>query len=309
MVASILGESRISHIGQQELPNRDAVETLVELIREVMFPGFFGERGLSQDELSGHVAKLLDRIATNCHEQMRRVLSYEHAMATRRGYELPEPLSDEESEIRARKWTREFLATFPEVRRLLAMDVQAAYEGDPAATHIDETIFCYPGIDAIFSHRVAHELSKMRVPLLPRIIQELAHGRTGIDIHPGATIGESFFVDHGGGTVIGETTVIGNDVRIYQGVTLGNKSFEMDDEGHMVRGTKRHPTIGDRVIIYADACVLGGDTVVGDDCIISGSVYITQSVPTGHIVRQAKPELDLRTNRKIEFDEAGDTKA
>ncbi|MCB0900452.1 MAG: serine acetyltransferase, partial [Actinobacteria bacterium] len=180
--------------------------------------------------------------------------------------------------------------------RLIALDVQAAFDGDPAAIHTDEVVFCYPGLEAILSHRIAHALTRLHVPLLPRLIQELAHNATGIDIHPGATIGESFFIDHGTGVVIGETTVIGDHCRIYQGVTLGAKSFQRDETGRLVRGVKRHPTIGNRVTIYAGAVILGGDTVIGDDCVINGSVFLTRSVPPGHIVRQKSPELVMRSN-------------
>jgi serine O-acetyltransferase len=208
---------------------------------------------------------------------------------------LPPPKAVEE---RAAEVAERFIQRLPELRRLLSLDVQAAYEGDPAAIHPDETIFCYPGIDAVFAHRVAHEFYAQGVPLLPRIIQEMAHSRTGIDINPGAKIGESFFIDHGGAVVIGETTVIGDQVRVYQGVTLGAKSIEKDAHGRVVKGMKRHPTIGDRVTIYAGAVILGGDTAIGDDCIIGGGVFVTESVPAGHVVRPRDPELILRANAK-----------
>jgi serine O-acetyltransferase len=175
--------------------------------------------------------------------------------------------------------------------------VLAAFDGDPAATHTDEVIFSYPGLEAVLDHRFAHELLRLGVPLLPRIISEQAHSRTGIDIHPGAQIGRSFFIDHGAGVVIGETAVIGDHVKIYQGVTLGAKSFDKDERGRLVRGRKRHPTIGDRVTIYAGAVILGGDTIIGDDCVISGGVFLSQSVPPRHVVRQKQPELVMRSNR------------
>jgi serine O-acetyltransferase len=162
---------------------------------------------------------------------------------------------------------------------------------------VDEVILCYPGVDAVFVHRTAHLLHGMGVPLVPRMMSELAHGRTGIDIHPAARIGSAFFIDHGTGVVIGETAEIGDHVKIYQGVTIGAKSIERDADGRVVRGRKRHPTIGSRVTIYADSVILGGDTVVGDDCVVSGAVFLTQSAPAGHIVRAKQPELVLRTNR------------
>jgi serine O-acetyltransferase len=294
VAASILGESRTRHLGSTHLPRREAVGELVEVIRELCFPGFFGRRGLTEQSLPLHVQQLLTRVAVLAEDQIRSVVRYAHDI----GPERSECEESREADCRAREIARGFLEWIPEMRRLLALDVQAAYDGDPAAQHPDETIFCYPGIDAVFSHRVAWRLHTMGVPLLPRIIQEMAHTRTGIDIHPGARVGESFFIDHGGGVVIGETTEIGDHVRIYQGVTLGAKNFEMDDRGRVLRGRKkkRHPTIGNRVTIYAGAVILGGDTVIGDDCVISGSVYVTESVPAGHLVRQTRAELVVRSH-------------
>ncbi len=177
---------------------------------------------------------------------------------------------------------------------MLALDVQAAYDGDPAAEHTDEIILCYPGLEAIATHRLAHVLYCLGVPVLARVMAEQAHSRTGIDIHPGAQIGESFFIDHGSATVIGETSVIGRQVKIYQGVTLGARSFPKDERGRVIRGIKRHPTIGDRVTIYAGAVILGGDTVIGDDCVIAGGVFVTSSVAPGHVVQQTRPEPVLK---------------
>ena len=290
---SILGEPRTRHLGDTHLPSREAVGELVEVIRELCFPGFFGLRGLTDQTLGLHVQQLLMRVAVLVEDQVRSVVRYTRDI-------VPEGRPDAESQetdLQAREIARGFLEWMPELRRLLALDVQAAYDGDPAAQHTDETIFCYPGVDAMFSHRVAGWLYAAGVPLLPRIIQEMAHSRTGIDIHPGARIGESFFIDHGGGVVIGETTEVGDHVRVYQGVTLGARTFEMDECGRVVHGrTKRHPTIGNRVTIYAGAVILGGDTVIGDDCVISGSVYVTESVPAGHLVRQTRAELVVRSH-------------
>lgn len=292
---SILADPRISHVGTTHLPDRAAVGELVELIRELVFPGFFGRRDLTHETVSAHVRDLLHRVVRHLENQVRAVLRYERELSPR-GHDPA--MDDPECAGRAAAVARELIEQIPDLRAMLSLDVQAAYDGDPAARHVDEAIFCYPGIDAIFTHRVAHALHRMQVPLLPRIIQEMAHSRTGIDIHPGARIGKSFFIDHGGGVVIGETTRIGEHVRIYQGVTLGAKSFQKDERGRLVRSEmQRHPTIGNRVTIYAGAVILGGDTVIGDDCVISGSVFVTQSVPPGHIVRQNTPELVLRTNR------------
>ncbi len=294
---SILAEPRTRHLGDERLPSREAVGELVEALRRLMFPGFFGRRGLTREILPAHVGDLLKEILSRLEDQVRTVLRYMHDLGPQR----ERPLSSGEAsqcEVKAHEAVERFAQSLPEIRRLLALDVQAAYDGDPAALHTDETIFCYPGIDAVFSHRIAHALYKLGVPLLPRIIQEMAHGRTGIDINPGATIGESFFIDHGGGVVIGETSVIGSHVRIYQGVTLGAKSIDRDAQGRVIRGTKRHPTIGSRVTIYAGAVILGGDTVVGDDCVVNGNTFVTMSVPPGHIVRSKQAELVLRSAKR-----------
>ena len=179
----------------------------------------------------------------------------------------------------AKEIVDEFLAALPEVRRLVETDVQAAYDGDPAATSRMEVVMAYPGLYAVTIHRLAHVLYKLKVPIIPRVMSELAHSKTGIDIHPGATIGERFFIDHGTGVVIGETTIIGRNVRLYQGVTLGGLSFDKDSNGALVKGLKRHPNIEDNVVIYANATILGGDTTIGHDSEIGGNVWIKESVP------------------------------
>jgi len=179
----------------------------------------------------------------------------------------------------AKQIVDDFVAALPEVRRLVETDVQAAYDGDPAATSRMEVVMAYPGLYAVTIHRLAHVLYKLKVPIIPRVMSELAHSKTGIDIHPGATIGERFFIDHGTGVVIGETTVIGRNVRLYQGVTLGGLSFDKDASGALVKGLKRHPNIEDNVVIYANATILGGDTTIGHDSEIGGNVWIKESVP------------------------------
>ena len=179
----------------------------------------------------------------------------------------------------AKEIVDEFLAALPEVRRLVDTDVQAAYDGDPAATSRMEVVMAYPGLYAVTIHRLAHVLYKLKVPIIPRVMSELAHSKTGIDIHPGATIGERFFIDHGTGVVIGETTIIGRNVRLYQGVTLGGLSFDKDSNGALVKGLKRHPNIEDNVVIYANATILGGETTIGHDSEIGGNVWIKESVP------------------------------
>ncbi len=293
LTESMLADPRTCHLGKPLLPSREAVGELVELIRRLMFPGFFGQRGLSPAGLPAHVADLVSKVRAQTEEEARAALRYMEGLrgGTAVGGRVVTSVDARAAEVAAA-----FVERLPELRRLLSLDVQAAYDGDPAAIHPDETIFCYPGIDAVFAHRVAHEFYLMGVPLLPRIIQEMAHSRTGIDINPGAKIGESFFIDHGGAVVIGETTVIGDHVRVYQGVTLGAKSLEKDAHGRVVKGKKRHPTIGDRVTIYAGAVILGGDTVVGDDCVIGGGVFVTRSVPAGHLARQREAELVVRAH-------------
>ena len=189
-----------------------------------------------------------------------------------------------------------FMARLPEVKRLVETDVQAAYEGDPAATSPMEVVMAYPGLYAVTIHRLAHELYNLKVPIIPRIMSELAHSKTGIDIHPGATIGESFFIDHGTGVVVGETTVIGRNVKLYQGVTLGAKSFQKDPEtGALVKGIKRHPNVEDNVVIYAGATILGGDTTIGHDSEIGGSVWLIKSVPPNSRVYNKPPAPEIRS--------------
>ena len=191
-----------------------------------------------------------------------------------------------------------FLARLPEIRRLVDSDIQAAYEGDPAATSPMEVVMAYPGLYAVTIHRLAHELYNLKVPIIPRIMSELAHSKTGIDIHPGATIGERFFIDHGTGVVVGETTVIGKNVKLYQGVTLGAKSFQKDPEtGALVKGIKRHPNVEDNVVIYAGATILGGDTTIGHDSEIGGSVWLIESVPPNSRVYNKPPAPEIREKR------------
>ena len=189
----------------------------------------------------------------------------------------------------------DFVAALPEVRRLVETDVDAAYDGDPAATSRMEVVMAYPGLYAVTVHRLAHVLYKLKVPILPRVMSELAHSKTGIDIHPGATIGERFFIDHGTGVVIGETTVIGRNVRLYQRVTLGGLSFAKDDNGALVKGLKRHPNIEDNVVIYANATILGGDTTIGHDSEIGGSVWLIESVPPNSRVYNKPPAPVIKT--------------
>jgi serine O-acetyltransferase len=262
--------ARISRAGRQ-LPSQKLVVDAFLLLRSAIFPGYFETAELTEQNLRYRVGANLDLAARTLREQIRRGLCFECGR-----------LGDtcESCRKRADHVLSEFLTTLPELRRLLALDVQAAYEGDPAAPSPEETVFCYPGIYAITAHRVAHELHRLKVPLIPRMITEHAHSVTGIDIHPGATIGERFFIDHGTGVVIGETCEIGSDVRVYQGVTLGAKKFELDREGNPVKGVPRHPLVGDNVVIYAGATILGRVTI-GRDSVIGGNMWVVRDVPPG----------------------------
>jgi serine O-acetyltransferase len=265
--------------GRRPLPSRNTVVEIVEALRSVLFPGYFGISELTRDSAAFHLGSTLDGVRRSLQEQVRRGLCF--------ACERPGIVPAEDCDRRAAEVTTCFLGRLPAVRRLLASDVQAAYEGDPAATCPDEAIFCYPGVLAITNYRLAHELYRLGVPLIPRIITEHAHSITGIDIHPGAAIGGSFFIDHGTGVVIGETCVIGNRVRIYQGVTLGAKSFPLDEHGKPIKGIKRHPNVEDDVIIYSEATILGAITV-GRGAVIGGNVWLTHDVPPGGRITQAQ---------------------
>jgi serine O-acetyltransferase len=269
--------------GRQPLPSRDVVVEAVEALRTVLFPGYFGNSELTADNTAFHVGSTLDRVQRLLREQVRRGLCF--------SCDEQSPRAGGECDARADEVTHEFLDRLPEVRRLLATDVWAAYEGDPAATCPDEAIFCYPGVLAITNYRLAHELHVLGVPLIPRIVTEHAHSITGIDIHPGARIDESFFIDHGTGVVIGETCTIGKRVRLYQGVTLGAKSFPLDENGNPIKGVKRHPDVEDDVVIYSEATILGPVTI-GRGSIIGGNVWLVRDVPPGSRVTQAQSRQD-----------------
>jgi serine O-acetyltransferase len=293
---SILGDRRLHHLSGAALPERRSVISIVEKLSELMFPGFIGLRDLTPETVRDHCRELVNEISVGLVHQITGALHYAE---TRVNGDCDGPHGLADCEAMAKQMTLDFLAAVPGIRDLLSLDVQAAYDGDPAARHTDETIFCYPGVRALMMHRIAHQLERQGVPLLPRIINEFAHSRTGIDIHPGARIGRSFFIDHGTGVVIGETTVIGDHCKIYQGVTLGAKSFPTDERGRLKRGVRRHPTLEDYVTVYAGATILGGDTVIGAGSIINGGVFLTSSVPPNHTVRAPRTELSLRSNPEM----------
>ncbi len=288
LVAGFRTDLRTSHLDSTFLPSRARTIELIELVRKLMFPGFFDERKLTSAAIVQHTTHLLEQVRELAFEQVRESINYDINRV--RGQRQAD--HSEHCDHEAHRVVDAFMMRLPEVRRMLSLDVQAAFDGDPAAQSTDEIIFCYPGLDAIFIHRLAHELWNLKVPLLPRIMSEYAHNETGIDLHPGATIGESFFIDHGTGVVIGETTIIGKRVKVYQGVTLGALSTK---GGQAWRGRKRHPTIEDDVTIYGGAIILGGETVIGQGSTIGGSVFLTQSVPPQSSVSMKPPELKVRS--------------
>jgi serine O-acetyltransferase len=286
---------RRGRLGRGMLPSRETLADIEQNLRAALFPGHYGASDLTDEGIQYYVGHKLDTALVALQEQIRRGFLFACPHGGPRAASGPCSSRDrdcEECERLAGPATRQFAARLPTVRTLLGNDARAAYEGDPAATSPDEAVLCYPGITAITHHRIAHELYVLGVPLVPRILAELAHGATGIDIHPGATIGGSFFIDHGTGVVIGETSRIGERVRIYQGVTLGAKSFPTDDAGHPVKGVPRHPIVEDDVIIYAGATILGRITI-GRGASIGGNVWLTQSVAPGTRVSQAQHRQDL----------------
>ena len=251
----------------------------------LLFPGYFEERGLAKKDVPGHVGRLLKRFETRLAAEMEKSLRFSR---------------DADPARRARELTDTALGRFPELRKIIQTDVAAAFTGDPAARSVEEIILAYPCVLVISLQRFAHVLYQLGVPLLPRMLTEFAHERTGCDIHPGAEIGAHFFIDHCTGVVIGETARLGHHVKLYQGVTLGAKSFELDPEGHPVKGVKRHPDIDDHVTIYAHATILGGDTRVGEHSVVGSSVWLLQSVPPHSVVYFKGENLVIRTRRPDE---------
>jgi len=269
------------HVGPEPIPSRQSVIDILHLIQRILYPGYFTSTRIDPVNLEYYLGQEVTTLFERLSEQI--ILAIRHDCLR---YEQP----CTHCSNRGRESALDFLRRLPHMRGLLAKDVQAAYEGDPAAHRYDEIIYSYPGMFAISVYRMAHALLEHSVPLLPRIMTEYAHSLTGIDIHPGAEIGESFFIDHGTGVVIGETTFIGNRVRIYQGVTLGALSLPKG-AGALYRNRKRHPTIEDDVIVYSGATILGGDTVIGARSVIGGNVWITESIPPDTKVMLSPPEL------------------
>lgn len=264
------------------LPSRKALVSIAEGLRAALFPNRLGLPDLTAGTVDYYVGHMLDTTLRDLLVQIRRELCFSSGM---------DVICDDDCE-KALTITRQFARRLPHIRTLLESDLHAAYEGDPAAHSIDEVLVCYPGITAISHYRLAHELYRLGAPLIARMISEIAHSATGIDIHPGAQIGSHFFIDHGTGVVIGETAVIGEYVRLYQAVTLGAKSFPVDESGKLVKGIARHPVVEDNVVIYAGATILGRITI-GKGSVIGGNVWLTQSVPPGSSISQNRMRNDV----------------
>jgi serine O-acetyltransferase len=274
----------IHHLSHSPLPSYAEVVGILKDLREILYPGFGRRQNLSMGNVVYHVGDLIDSLHDRLTMQIARALQHDCSAQD----------LETDFEGAAQSHALAFLDRIPELRKILADDAQAAYEGDPAAKGLDEIVFCYPGLSAITVYRVANVLFRMGVPLIPRMMTEYAHAKTGIDIHPGATIGRRFFIDHGTGVVVGETTQIGDGVKVYQGVTLGALSFPKDGQGQIVRNTKRHPTLGDDVVIYANATILGGETTIGHHSVIGSSVWLVHSVEPYTTVTIENPRLRIR---------------
>ena len=275
LVASYKEDGNINHIDGLNLPNAEEIASLTEDLLALVLPGFFGNERLTEANFAAVTVYRVEEVKAKLSEQILRGIRY-----ICRGDERPE-CDKERCEKKAISLAEEFLRTLPKVRQLIKTDIEAAYDGDPACFAKEEVILCYPGFLAIAIQRLAHELHALGVPLIPRIMTEYGHRRTGVDIHPGAKIGERFFIDHATGVVIGETTVIGRNVKLYQGVTLGAKSFPAN--AREARNSKRHPTIEDDVIIYANATILG-DITIGKGAVIGGNSWVTADVAPGAVV-------------------------
>jgi serine O-acetyltransferase len=294
---AVAGDHLCNISAAHRLPGREAVAQLVDLFLSILFPGVFGDQAVREEDLDEFLRDSLASARESLSSHIAKALDYRASLPERReGCAEAEgdapavtllqakPVSLEETRIRALEITDRLLAGLPSIRGMLGEDLLAAYEGDPAASSVVEVLMSYPFVQTISTHRLAHELYKVGVPLLPRMMTEVAHSRTGSDIHPGATIGPGFFIDHGTGVVIGETAVIGRGVKLYQGVTLGALSFRKDEDGNPIKGIKRHPNLEDNVTIYAGATVLGGKTTIGRNSVIGGNCWITSSVPPDTVV-------------------------
>ena len=261
---------------------QETIYKILQNFRSALFPCLCDKYSKDETKINISIGNNLRKSSIDLSELIEKVLLNESS------------LNEAECKKKAEEIVISLIKKFPEIRRILQTDIQAAYNGDPATTSTEEILYSYPSIQAISIHRIAHELYNLNVPIIPRIMNEYAHRLTGIDIHPGASIGEYFFIDHGTGVVIGETCTIGNNVKIYQGVTLGAKSFPLDEHGNPIKGIKRHPNIEDNVVIYAGATILGGDTTIGKNSVIGGNIWLTQSVPENSRVYNSQPLPNIK---------------
>src|SRR5438105_3140971 len=287
LVASYARAGGINHLDGKNLPSRSAISLITSNLLRLLFPGFFDEKPVHSSEIKVETALLMDVVLGNLEDEVYKSIEYNP----------PPELPKKNLRSSAHSLTVEFLASLPRVRELLQTDTEAAFNGDPAALSKEEVILAYPFIEAIAVQRLAHELYLKNIPLIPRMMTEWAHGRSGMDLHPGAQIGTHFFVDHCTGAVIGETSQIGNHVKMYQGVGLVARSLAA---GQVLRGLKRHPTIGDRVTIYAGATIMGGDTVVGEGSTIGANVFLTSSVPPHSLVVQEEANVKVLSKKNRE---------
>ncbi|MBB6443978.1 serine O-acetyltransferase EpsC [Bacillus benzoevorans] len=267
---------------------KEKIYKILHQFRSSLFPGVYEKYPIDETKVNIIIGNNLRTAALELRDLIKKALVNNTDIQDKSQDEC------EECKIKATDIVIKLINKFPEIRQNLQTDIEAAYNGDPAAVTTEEILLSYPSIEAITIHRIAHELYEMHVPIIPRIMSEYSHQRTGIDIHPGAEIGHHFFIDHGTGVVIGETCTIGNHVKIYQGVTLGAKSFSLDEEGKPIKGLKRHPNIGDNVVIYAGATILGGDTTIGHDSVIGGNIWLTESVPPFSKVYNIQPSPTIK---------------
>lgn len=271
------------------LPGTTAIIALLDKFLAILYPGCHASRPIACGGCRTHVEGLLKEVLDDLYDQIYR--AFDHICRKEKC------AGCEDCKVKAEEAVNSLMNELPNIRKMLQQDIQAAYEGDPAARSTMEIVMSYPGVFAVTIHRIAHSLYKHKVPLIPRVMSEHAHSRTGIDIHPGANIGAGFFIDHGTGVVIGETCNIGGHVKLYQGVTLGALSFDKDEEGHLIKGNKRHPDVEDDVIIYAGATILGGKTVIGKGSVIGGNVWLIHSVPAGTKVYNKQPSPEIKEGK------------
>lgn len=301
LVRRIAEPMTLSKQNQSPMPDYDLLVEIIQTLRKIVNP-LIRAQETSADRLRARLADQFEFVRTHFASQIEIAIARHQEACDEVGTtamfepKIPEP----EIKGLANQLTDHFLNLLPKIRDVLVTDVQASYDGDPACKNLDEVILCYPGFMAVSVFRLAHELQQLKIPFIPRMMTEWVHGETGVDIHPGANIGRHFFIDHGTGVVIGETCQIGEHVKIYQGVTLGALSFPKDENGELVRGTKRHPTLENNVVIYANATVLGGRTIVGHDSVIGSSVWLTESVDPFTTVIMEKPRLRIRNQAHLE---------